>query len=154
MDFRGFRAGDLDAMFALDELCFEGPFRFSWSMMRRFAEAKKALVVVADEDGLAGFCIVHVERAEGVRVGYVVTLDVAERWRRKGIAAELMRRVEMDSRDAECEAMILHVSTGNAAAICFYQRCGYERVGREARFYGAGGDAWIYRKLLTVATRA
>jgi len=42
-------------MVALDDVCFEASFRFSRSSMRRFAEAKKARVVVAEEDGeLAG----------------------------------------------------------------------------------------------------
>jgi len=94
MEFRGYRADDFEAMFALDEACFAPEFRFSRAMMRRFAEAKKARVVIAEEDGLAGFCVVHVERVAGGCVGYVVTLDVAASFRRSGLATELMRRVE------------------------------------------------------------
>src|SRR6185312_10182246 len=125
MIFRPYRSDDLAALFALDEACFEPPFRFSRAAMRRFAEAKKARVVIAEEDGLAGFCIVHVERVEGGRVGYVVTLDVAEQWRRKGLAGELMRRVEAEAHEAGCWAMVLHVFVGNDGAIRFYERCGY-----------------------------
>jgi ribosomal-protein-alanine N-acetyltransferase len=150
MEFRGYRTDDLDAMFALDETCFEVPFRFSRAMMRRLAEAKKARVVIAEEDGLAGFCVVHVERVESGWVGYVVTLDVAKKWRRKGLAGELMRRVEALVREDGCGAMALHVFVGNDAAIPFYERSGYVRSGRVVGFYGEGGDAWVYRKLLMV----
>jgi ribosomal-protein-alanine N-acetyltransferase len=56
-------------------------------------------------------------------------------------------------REAEARAaatalwMELHVFTGNEAAICFYERLGYERVGVRRRFYGGAGlDAYVYRK--------
>jgi len=152
MRFRSYHADDLEEMFALDEACFELPFRFSKTMMRRFAEAKKARVVIAEKSGLAGFCIVHVERVEEGRVGYVVTLDVAERWRRKGLATELMRRGEAEAREAGCWAMVLHVFVGNDAAIRFYDRCGYERREKAEGFYGEGRDAWVYRKALSEKT--
>ena len=148
MTFRGYRTDDFEAMFALDEACFEPPFRFSRAMMRRFAETKKARVVIAEENGLAGFCVVHVERVAGGCVGYVMTLDVAEPWRRQGLAGELMRRVEVQVLEAGCEAMVLHVFVGNAGAIRFYARSGYVRSGRAVGFYGDGGDAWVYRKSL------
>jgi ribosomal-protein-alanine N-acetyltransferase len=150
MQFRGYRPDDFEAMFRLDEDCFAPEFRFSRAMMQRFAEAKKARVVIAEENGLAGFCIVHVERVEGGRVGYLVTLDVAASWRRKGLAAELMRRVEAEERAAGCGAMALHVFTGNDGAIRFYERVGYVRWGKAIGFYGDAGDAWIYRKVLGV----
>ncbi len=149
MEFRDYRKNDFEAMFELDELCFDEPFRFSRAAMRRFAEAKNALVVMAEEDGLAGFCIVHVERVGKGCVGYVVTLDVAERFRRRGLARALMQILENAVVDEGCDAMALHVSTENAGAIRFYERGGYARVGKAREFYGDAGDAWIYRKALT-----
>jgi ribosomal-protein-alanine N-acetyltransferase len=146
MKFRGYLADDFEAMFRLDELCFEEPFRFSRAMMKRFAEAKKARVVIAEEKGLAGFCVVHVESVQDGCVGYVVTLDVAVEWRRKGLAGELMRRVEKEVIADGCDVMVLHVAVGNFVAIRFYEDVGYERVDRVDGFYGEGGDAWVYRK--------
>jgi len=140
---RGYRAGDADAMFALDESCFAEPFRFTRAAMRRFAESKKARVVVAEwGEELVGFCIVHVERGG---VGYVVTLDVAAEHRGKGLARRLMERVEAE---AGCLSMMLHVFVGNDAAIGFYERMGYGLVGEAKGFYGAGVDALVYRKEL------
>jgi ribosomal-protein-alanine N-acetyltransferase len=143
--FRGYRVGDVEAMCALDAACFAEVFRFSQTAMRRFVEAKKAKVVVVEDAGeLAGFCVVHMEGA----VGYVVTIDVDERWRRKGVGGELMRRVEAEVREAGGVAMGLHVAVANRVAITFYEREEYERVGREEGFYGEGGDAELYRKEL------
>ena len=144
---RGYRDGDLDAMFRLDEVCFETPFRFSRASMRRFAEARRARVVIAELDGeLVGFCIVHVETVERESVGYVVTLDVAPEYRRGGLATRLMERAEAEAREAGCSSMALHVFTGNEAAIRFYERMGYAFWARDEDFYGVGVDGLVYRK--------
>lgn len=148
MEFRGYRPEDLDALYALDVACFAAAFRFSRALMKRFAEAKKARVVIAEENGLAGFNIIHVERWGGEKVGYVMTLDVAPAWRRQGLAAELMQRGETLAVASGCESMALHVAVENEAAIRFYERVGYERLGRDIGFYGDAGDAWVYRKVI------
>jgi ribosomal-protein-alanine N-acetyltransferase len=147
---REYRVGDLAAMFALDVVCFAEAFRFSRRAMRGFAEAKGAAAVVAEAVGsgadgsseLVGFCVAHLEED----TGYVVTLDVAEAWRRRGLARRLMEEVEARMRAAGARGMELHVSVENAGAIGFYEGTGYARVGRVRGFYGRGGDAWVYRK--------
>ena len=137
-------------MHALDVACFERPFRFTRAAMRRFAEAAKARVVIADGgDGLAGFVILHVERSEGERVGYIVTLDVAAEQRRKGVARGLMLEAERQAIEAGCSMMALHVFTGNTAAIGFYESAGFERSHRVRGFYGEGLDAMVYHRVLT-----
>jgi ribosomal-protein-alanine N-acetyltransferase len=145
---RGYEARDLDAMFRLDEECFDEPFRFTHFAMQRFVESRKARVVIAENAGaLAGFAILHVEGG----VGYVVTLDVAEGFRRQGLARQLMQTIEHDAVDAGCAVVGLHVFAGNAGAIRFYERGGYVRAGDVPGFYGEGLDAWAYRKELAQA---
>lgn len=82
-------------MHALDVVCFERPFRFTRGAMRRFAEVKKARVVIAEEDdALVGFVILHLEEGEEGRTGYIITLDMEPGQRRRGIAGLLMREAE------------------------------------------------------------
>jgi [ribosomal protein S18]-alanine N-acetyltransferase len=145
---REYRRGDLDAICALDEACFAVEFRFSRESMRGFAARRGAISLVAEgDDGvIAGFVIVHLERAAR---GYVVTLDVGEGWRRRGLAGTLMEVAEARAREAGALLMGLHVSTGNEGAVRFYERRGYVRVGIVPGFYGmAGGSAFVYRKEL------
>jgi ribosomal-protein-alanine N-acetyltransferase len=143
VELREYETHDLDPMFQLDVACFEEPFRFTNTAMRRFAESRKARVVIAESDGtLAGFAILHLEG----RVGYVVTLDVAEKCRRRGLAGQLMQAMEQQAADAGCAVVGLHVFVGNDGAIRFYEREGYVRVGDVQGFYGEGLDAWVYRK--------
>jgi ribosomal-protein-alanine N-acetyltransferase len=150
MTLRDYLPPDLDALVALDELCFEAPFRFPRAAMRRFVEAKNAHTTLAEapEGALAGFCILHIERHSPHPVGYIVTLDVAAEHRRKGIAGDLMRRAEEQAREAGCAAIALHVFTGNSGAIRFYERLGYVFSRQVSGFYGPGIDALVYRKPL------
>ena len=115
--------------------------------MRRFVSRRGAIVLVAEGGGgeIAGFVIVHLEK--GAR-GYVVTLDVGEAWRRRGLAGTLMEAVETRARAAGAGAMGLHVFTGNEGAVGFYEGRGYARLGVVRGFYGRVGDAYVYRKEL------
>lgn len=149
MRLRGYQASDLDSMHALDVVCFDAPFRFSREAMRRFAEAKKARVVLAEEDQLiAGFAIWHLEGSGKERIGYIVTLDVAPEFRRRGVARLLMGEAERRAADEGCTAMVLHVFVENEAAMSFYAAGGFVQSHRDEAFYGRGRDAWVLHKLL------
>jgi ribosomal protein S18 acetylase RimI-like enzyme len=140
---RQYRPGDWEAMYALDVACFDLAFQFSRRAMRYFAEARRAVSVLAEADGeLVGFCIAEVDE----QVGYVVTLDVAAAWRRRGLARRLMAEVETRVRVAGGLGMALHVFNENAGAMQFYESIGYGRVGMAEGFYGRGLDALVYRK--------
>lgn len=155
MRLREYKSSDLRTIFALDEACFEPPFRFSARVMQQFAEARNALTVVAETEAveIAGFCIAHVERAgEGLRA-YVVTLDVAPDYRRQGLARKMLERIEQQAIEAGCDSIELHVSVENEGAIAFYQREGYERSHVVKSFYGFGRHAYVYQKALTNAAR-
>jgi ribosomal protein S18 acetylase RimI-like enzyme len=142
---RDYRPGDAAEMYALDIVCFEPVFRFSRGAMRGFAEASGAIAVLAEAAGeLVGFCVVQMEG----KIGYVVTLDVAAAWRRRGLARRLMAEVETRTRAAGGTGMALHVFNGNTEAIQFYESTGYGRVGMAEGFYGRGIDALVYRKKL------
>jgi [ribosomal protein S18]-alanine N-acetyltransferase len=149
---RPYCANDLDAMHALDVVCFDKPFRFSRGAMRRFAEAKTARVVIVEDDrALAGFVILDIEETEEGRFGYIVTLDVSPTHRRKGLAGELMQQAERAAFREGCVAVVLHVFIGNEPAIDFYVGRSFVRSHREEDFYGRGIDAWVFHKPLRSA---
>ena len=146
-------------MFALDEACFDAPFRFSEAMMRRMAGAKHGIVRLACNaagsdspemrEELLGFCIVHLERAQGELFGYVVTLDVDPTARGQGVATALMQSTEQMAAYAGAKRMRLHVYAGNAAAIRLYARLGYVLQRGARGFYGPDLDALVYEKFLS-----
>ena len=146
---RNYRAEDLDAMHALDVVCFEPPFRFSRAAMRQFVETRKARVVLAEDgDTLAGFGILHVQRALQERIGYVMTLDVDPSYRFRGVGRQLIAALQAQAQAAGCAMLVLHVFTGNTAAIGFYERNGFRRAHEALSYYAPHVDAWVYRKRL------
>jgi [ribosomal protein S18]-alanine N-acetyltransferase len=149
--FRDYRANDLEGMFELDEACFAEEFRFDRESMREFAEEQNAIVRIAEKVSgeIAGFVIVHVEYVVTAWRAYVVTLDVAAECRQTGLGRRLMREVEANAMAAGVRWIQLHVFTGNAGAIRFYERMGYERISMQKDFYGGAGlDAFVYGKEL------
>ena len=140
---RQYKPGDWERMYALDVQCFAPGFQFSRGTMRSFAETPGALAVLAEAVGeLLGFCLVQIAG----KVGYVVTLDVSAAWRRRGLARRMMEDLETRVRAGGAIGMSLHVFTGNAGAMRFYESMGYGRAGRVEGFYGRGLDALVYRK--------
>jgi ribosomal-protein-alanine N-acetyltransferase len=149
LHLRPYRRTDLDAIFRLDEVCFDQRFRFSRAVMRRFADAPNACTTVAEESGqLVGFCMLHVNHTRAESSGYIVTLDVEPNYRRQGLATKLMHAVEVQALNAGCSVMTLHVFQENEGAIRFYERDGYLLDGEAKDFYGRGVDALVYRKPL------
>jgi ribosomal-protein-alanine N-acetyltransferase len=151
VELRVYRKQDLDAIYRLDQLCFSNEFRFGRESMRAFAEADDAVTLIAEATGgeIAGFVIVQVERRGDIVLGYVVTLDVAEKRRRRGLAQMLLLEAERRAAATGALWMELHVFTGNEEAILFYERSGYTRIELRRRFYGGAGlDAFVYRKEL------
>jgi len=148
VELRQYRAGDLQTIVQLDELCFSEEFRFDRQSMREFAEARDAITLIAENEGggLAGFAIVHLQEVATKRYGYVVTLDVSPENRRCGVGDRLMNEMEARARVAGAAWMGLHVFAKNDGAIRFYERRGYRRVGVKIDFYGRNLDAWVYRK--------
>ncbi len=153
MYLRPYQSSDLDAILALDRVCFAPRFRFSRAMMRRVVGATGAVVLLACDLGpdgaelLLGFCAVQMEEASGGRrLGYVSTLDVAPESRGRGVGQVLMRAVQDEVVLAGGECMLLHVFVENLPAVTLYEGLGYARVSRQGGFYGDGLDAWVYRK--------
>jgi [ribosomal protein S18]-alanine N-acetyltransferase len=145
---RDYCPGDADAMYALDLECFAPPFRFTRRAMQRFTEQLGAIALLAEIGGqpahLAGFVIAHMEG----RTAYIVTLDVAQAFRRRGLARTLMQQTEARAHAAGAQEIALHVFTGNSGAIAFYESLGYSRLRMAENFYAHGVHALVYRKQL------
>ncbi|OLP85254.1 Histone acetyltransferase MCC1 [Symbiodinium microadriaticum] len=96
------------------------------------------------------------EEEHGPRTGalaYILTLGVAEAFRRRGLAKELIRRsLEYVERDLpEVQAMYLHVVTYNEAAILLYESCSFLRIEYFPSFYFLHGrhyDSYLYARYL------
>jgi ribosomal-protein-alanine N-acetyltransferase len=68
--------------------------------------------------------------------------------RRAGLGAALVAAAMARAAAAGAAAMYLEVASGNGPARALYERAGFVRVGRRARYYPDGGDALVLRAAL------
>ena len=152
MLYRLYQPGDFAALYAVEEICFQPPFRFSRAYMRQLVESAASATWIAEEElELAGFAIVgwKKEPPSGASIAYIETVEVAPQHRGLGIASELMRRVEDSARSAGAASIWLHVDVENSVAIHMYESRGYARKGREEHFYARHRAAFVYSKPLS-----
>jgi ribosomal protein S18 acetylase RimI-like enzyme len=95
-----------------------------------------------------GFAIVGLRGDEDPTAAYIWTIEVLPAFRRRGVARQLLMRVEESARQAGCSAIELHVSERNADAMALYAAAGYAQFAVEAGFYGSHEDGLRYRKVL------
>ena len=150
MQYRLYQPGDFDELYAIEEICFKAPERFSRGYMRQLVESTDTATWMAGESGsMAGFAIVEwSEQPDGV-AAYIPTIEVLPEWRGKGIGAALLLRLEESAAGHEAFALWLHVDAENATAIHLYERSGYRKSGRAEHFYARNRPAAIYVKHLT-----
>ena len=133
------RLSDLEALWALDQLCFEPRIAYSRQEMRRFFQLSTAVSAVAEIRGeIAGFAIGYLSRPG---LAHILTMDVHPRFRRSGIGKALMRQVLRPLvRDGASETR-LEVDAGNLGAIAFYEKLGFRARRRIENYYAPGRAA-------------
>lgn len=149
MLYRLYSVHDFPSLYAIEELCFQPPFRFSRQYMRQLVSRSNATTWIAEQDGqMCGFAIVERTQEPGRVIGYIQTIEVLSGCRGLGVGGEMLRRVEDSARASGAQSIWLHVDERNSSAIKLYAARGYLREGREEDYYGPNHAALIYAKLL------
>lgn len=114
----------------LEKECFSTP----WSFDALVSELSNPLAVfrVAEIDGqVAGYVgMQHI-----VDEGYICNIAVFERYRRQGVATELMETLERYAKENDMASISLEVRESNVNAQKFYDKFHFEVVGRRKKFY-------------------
>jgi ribosomal protein S18 acetylase RimI-like enzyme len=151
VNYRHYAPADFEQLYAIEEICFQPPLRFSRRYMRGLLGSEKSSTWIAEEDGrMAGFAVVDWTREAGGAVAYIQTIEVTPEWRGQGVGGELLRRAEGSARLAGAGEIWLHVDAENRAAIGLYQANGYFCEGKQDGYYGRGRAALIFKKELVV----
>jgi ribosomal protein S18 acetylase RimI-like enzyme len=143
---REFETADFDTLWKLDQQCFPPGIAYSRLELMHYIRRQGAFTVIAEAEGeIAGFTIG--ERWHGK--GHVITLDVAERFRRNSIGSKLIAECEERLNRAGCGAVLLETAVNNSGAIAFYKRHGYTVLKTIPRYYEGSLDALLMGKRLS-----
>ena len=147
MDYRLYRPDDFAALYAIEEVCFQPPFRFDSRYMRRLLNAHNSATWIAEKAGqMAGFAIVEWTGSGAQASAYILTVEVVPAHRGKGIGGELLQRLEGSARREGARSIWLHVDQSNRGAIRLYERQGFVAAGEEGHFYAPDRGAFLYHK--------
>ena len=126
----------------LERECFHDP----WSERSIAAELNNPLslwLVALHEQQVVGY----VGSQSVMGEADVMNIAVSSRYRRMGIAQELVERLVSALNDAQVHSLTLEVRASNEPAKALYSKLGFEQVGRRPNYYrNPKEDALILRK--------
>ncbi len=166
---RDYRPADFNAIWELDQLCFEPKIAYPKAELRHFLRYPGAFALVAEEiaegDGVAiskpkknrkvaerklkvvGFILTHAHPEHG----HIITIDVHADQRRTGLGSQLLEAAEVRLRSLGKKGVVLEVAVDNLPALTFYKRHGYSVIKTIPGYYANGLDALAMAKSFTPA---
>lgn len=137
---------DFEALHQLDQECYPPGIAYSRREMKWYLNLPGADCLVAEGDGaVAGFIVT--EREDDL--GHIITLDVAESQRRRGVGTALLTTAEARLFDAGVRRVSLETATDNAPAVAFWKKHGYRTVAVLKNYYMEKLNAYEMHKRLS-----
>jgi ribosomal-protein-alanine N-acetyltransferase len=128
---------DLEAMYQLDQACFEPGIAYTRGQIRAFLTRDGAIGLVAEKgEELVALAIAEVAG----RRGHLITIDIAGGERRRGLGRRLLAEVWARMAAAGAKDVRLEVDVRNTDAIRFYEGMGFRNVRPLPDYYGLGRD--------------
>ncbi len=123
MDIRVLDCGDEALLIAAVELTDEGPLR--WDRAVTHLADENLVSVVAVEDGqVVGFIYGHILRRFEAVSFFIYSVDVAEDFRRRGIANAMIETLSELGREGRWDEMFVFTNLSNDAAMALYAGAG------------------------------
>ncbi len=146
LKLRSYKPQDFETLYEIDHACYEPAITYSRRDLRSFLQAPGADCVVAEAGGtIAGFIVT--ERLGAL--GYIVTIDVVEALRQRGVGTMLLTEAERTLAANGVREITLETATDTASTVAFWKRHGYRTRGVKKGYYPGGRDAFEMIKSLT-----
>jgi ribosomal-protein-alanine N-acetyltransferase len=147
VSLRSFEPHDFAALHRLDQSCFPAGISYSKTTLHYFLTIASAdCIVAADGTRIAGFILTE----ENPPLAHIITLDVAEAYRRQGVGSALLTESEKNLSLRGVRSILLETAIDNEAAVAFWKRHGYRIEAVLKRYYLRRLDAYEMRKKFTV----
>ena len=147
---RQYEARDFGALYRLDQACFPPGISYSKFSLQYFLNLPAADCLVAEGGKkLAGFILAEANPP----LAHIITLDVAEEHRGKGVGTSLLAEMEKHFQYRGVHSVLLETAVDNERGIAFWQHHGYRTEAVLKRYYLGRVDAYEMRKLLASANQ-
>jgi ribosomal protein S18 acetylase RimI-like enzyme len=145
---RPFVSSDFDALYALDRECYPSGIAYSRRELRWYLAQPGAICFVSESAGvIAGFILADAEPPRG----HIITIDVAEAHRRRGVGKLLLGAAERALFECGVRTVEIETATNNEAGIQFWYVHKYRALGLLPGYYLGRIDAIRMRKELAAA---
>ena len=144
--FRVMTALDLVVATAIEKEVYGKAGWSSAQFKEEFAKAPKDAYYLAAE--AEGELIAYAGIFYVADVADIHTITVVEKYRRKGVGRELLKRLIDWARVKKADAIMLEMRLGNDAARPLYEQNGFVGVSKRENYYGPGLTAVVMRKEL------
>ncbi len=150
VELRDYRKRDFARLCEIDRLCYSEAIAYTPEEMALglVQPGAFALVAEAGEQIIAFVLAYQKKRSQENSAGHIVTIDVVEEFRARGIGNRLMESAEQRLRQNGVRRIILEVGTENEPALRFYKRRGYAIKRLLRSYYADGSDAYLMEKAL------
>ena len=148
---RPYEAHDFQAIHKLDQACFAPGISYSkWSLQYFLNLPSADCLVAEDAKKIVGFVLAEMNPP----LAHIITLDVAESHRRKGVGSALMKEIEQHFAFHGIQSVLLETAVDNESGIAFWQHHGYRSEAVVKRYYLGRIDAYEMRKRLATCGSA
>ena len=144
--FRVMTALDLVVATAIEKEVYGKTAWSSAQFKEEFAKAPKDAYYLAAE--AEGELIAYAGIFYVADVADVHTITVVEKYRRKGVGRELLKRLIDWARVKKADAIMLEMRLGNDSARPLYEQYGFVEISKRENYYGPGLTAVVMRKAL------
>ena len=144
INFREATALDIPVLVSLDREYFSHTAWPAEQFRGEIGKPTRFFLIAESEQEIIAYAGAFLPNAGGE--GDIMTIAVKPEFRRKGIAKELISRMESWAKARGAIAMMLEVDVTNDSAISLYKNIGYETLNIRKNYYGYGRDAQIMRR--------
>jgi ribosomal-protein-alanine N-acetyltransferase len=137
----------LDKLFEIEEQCFTEEAFSKQQISYLLTDYNTIGLIAKSESEIAGFIIIQLENEDDALFGHIITLNVATKYRRKGVAQTILHETEKILKSRGITECRLEVRQDNTSAIKLYQHLGYQEIGKLERYYGKKHGLYLKKNL-------
>ena len=131
-------ARNIEELMKIERECFAAEAYTRGQILFLLNSRNSIAPMVRLNSDVAGFAIGVIETSRGLKIGHIVTIDVAVKYRRRGVAQILLSELEKRLSNKGATAMYLEVRIDNRAARRLYEKQGYEEAESLEHYYPYG----------------